>query len=49
LVVEFDLPHVSRACGDSVTIPATALRVEGANATLVDALLAAYGHIATPP
>ncbi|WP_284945113.1 hypothetical protein [Acidisoma cladoniae] len=49
LVVEFDLPHVSRACGDSVTIPAAALRVEGSNATLVDALLAAYGHLVPPP
>jgi hypothetical protein len=48
LVVEFNLPHVSRACGDSVTIPAAALREEGANAALVDALLAAHDHPVLP-
>ena len=46
LVVRFDLAHAIQACADSVTIPAAALRAEGAQPVLVDAITRAHG---TPP
>lgn len=46
LVVRFDLAHAIQACADSVTIPAAALRAEGAQPVLVDAIARAHG---TPP
>ena len=49
LTVQFDLPHVVRACADDMTIPATALRVEGASPVLVAAIEAAHARVAPPP
>lgn len=44
LVAQFDLAHADQACADSVTIPAAALKVEGAQAILVNAIEAAHAQ-----
>ena len=46
LAMIFDLPHAVAACEEVVTIPTAALRKEGANAALADAIDAA--HKVTP-
>ena len=40
--VQFDLAHAVQACADTVVIPSSALRKEGAQGVLVDAIEAAH-------
>lgn len=42
LALQFDLSHVVQACADSVVVPISVLRTEGASEVLTDAIEAAH-------